>query len=410
LVGPVQKPTGTPGAGVKYSTPEISLGEDRFMANGAIKKTTKTSVPISNQDFPWPWPKPKPSESWRINTTFIGTGDPPSICDGKAMFELGDAPKYVTEHGFRLFNKKPHVGPYRGHFDIGFIATMGSCGPGWALASNVEGVANKEHLGLIITDWTLRAGWLFGFDVEFIIIMRSSLFKHDVFSVDKRFNYDLIRVILEILRRECNIVTSIKKVDSFDPALPHAWGIVAEKSGSLPDFSVEPSFSVGVNVWPLLLDLMDTIGIGEVLTAISDVIKATGGSIAFGPQYTMNWPTVLDWKSIIINDDVEFRKIDRQQEVWSGKAEKDLTSEPKKIEIMVFHSCIMGLEFGYYAKIKILEVFHIGHSINIPLLNLLAIFPSFDEILQFLSSTVGETSAACGQCGGSVQTAEVEFI
>jgi hypothetical protein len=70
----------------------------------------------------------------------------------------------------------------------------------------------------------------------------------------------------------------------------------------------------------------------------------------------------------------------------------------------------MGLEFGYYAKIKILEVFHIGHSINIPLLNLLAIFPSSDEILQFLSSTVGETSAACGQCGGSVKTAEVEFI
>jgi hypothetical protein len=355
-----------------------------------------------------------------IDKTFIGTSDPPSICKGKALFppfpDVG-AGVSINQSNIDLINSHPQVLAVRGKFLTGFNVAMGFCGPGWALASDVTGRVDGQDLTLTISDWQLQAGVFLGFDFTFKFEAKAQVWKFHwstVFDFDTRFTFDLIRVVSDIIRAVLDEgkIALLKKVQSFSPDLKSSWGMFAENHTddniSDQNFRVEPIFTVPINLWPLLIQLGDEIGVGEVLTAINRGLEVTGSSISFGPVFGVNVPVRFQWAAIHLDGvEYEYQPPVRNSQ-WNGSSNAQLGGTPKNIKVDVQHETGFDFSMGVFGKLQILEVFHLGGSLTVPILSLLGINVVGGPQTQSLSNNVGDVTAFMP--GGSHGRTEVEFV
>lgn len=358
--------------------------------------------------------------AYDIKETFIGTSDPPSICKGKALFPpFPDVGAGVSTNDVDkdVINKKPHVLVTRGVFSVGYGIYFGFCGPGWALASTVDGRVDGRDLTLNVSDWHLQAGVFLGFDVTFRFQAKAQVWKlhwSTVFDLHAEFTFDMIRVISDVIRAVFNEgkIALLTKVQSFAPDLKSSWGMVGENVAdhvSSGSFSAVPSFNLPVNMWPLLIQLGDELGVGEILTAINRAFQVTGSSLSFGPELGFELPTTFAWTAV----ELDGKRFDWDNHIkngqWKGRADSDLGGQPDRMTIHVQHDTYIDFTLGMFGKLQILEVFHIGAAAAWPILSTLGVRPGLGRYHQTLSQDVGDVNAM--KTGAADQNAVgVEFV
>ncbi len=356
-----------------------------------------------------------------INTTMIATSDPPSLCDGLALFppfptigaglSLGSEKRAkLLDHGFRYLAVRAAAS-----FEYG--AFFGVCGPGYAVKFNLEGEVEDFELSLSIKDDEFVGGFGCGMNFGVKIGLTGAVYKvhwlsgswSSELNIDASIELDLVELAIDILLEAIeaeSIKAAVEKAAPLTGAFTSSLSIVDGEEGEWAasedgKVTINPMFDIPINLWPVLVlasQAGDEAGIGIIVLGINAVLNATLSGIGFGPQIGVGIPLNLGISKVTL-DDKEYTNPtdDLTNGKWVGISTGiDLDHEPTEMKVELTHTAGFSFSFGVFVSLQLLEVFHIGASDKLAVAEWLDIIPQIRPFSHTLSNTVGQDYVAGG--------------
>jgi len=379
-------------------------------------------------------------EETKIGTPDSGTGGL-TLCKGLALFPpfptipLGWQTKNSSAlsigHSFKVIVVKASAG---GSFGV----QAGLCGPSYAIRFNAEGEVEDGALTLTIKEDEAMGGIFFGAGMQAEAHLTAELYKvywhwgpHGkwkvVLDIKLEAGIDVLKACLDILMALLQIEDMVAK-GAVEGAAETPLAMIGEASDAYAlnrgVIELDCAFSTPFNLWTILvLAALGTVEIpfvnvaSAVIIAIHEALDVTLSSIGFGPTIGMSVPISVQIEDVSI-DDVKFnRKTVTADGKWVGE-QADRTvqvpAEPKEISFTMEHSAGFDFTVGLYAELQLVEIFHIGASLNTGILGLFNIVPTVGHFKHSLKNTIGSEllTAACasGCAARGVGLVDVDFI
>ena len=373
--------------------------------------------------------------TYNIPTTMIATSDPPSLCDGVALFppfpsigaglSLGDEKRpTLIDHGFKFMALRATA-----NFDAS--AFMGLCGPGYAVKFNLEGEVEDFKLTLSLDDDEFVGGFGCGVNFGVSIGLTGQVYKvhwlsaswHSELEIHADLELDLVELAIDIMLEAIDaesIKATVEKAAPVSGAFTSSLSIIDGEAGEWAQsedgkVTINPTFDIPINLWPVLVlasQAGDEVGIGEVVLAIHTILDVTLSGIGFGPVIGVGIPLNLSISKVTLDDkDYTNPTDDLTNGKWVGiSTGVDLDHDPATMEVELTHTAGFSFTFGIFASIQLLEVFHAGATWDIAVAEWLDILPQISPFKHTLSNSVGQDFIARnGDVFTSPRKVSVEF-
>lgn len=381
-----------------------------------------------------------------ISATEIGTpriANALTLCKGAALippipdipfgFQAGQAPDLRKQYHFGRF----HI--VRASAEFAFEVHAGLCGPAYAIGFNAEGDAEDDILTLVITEDEAMAGIFLGagfnIDIGFSCDYYRVGLRHWGWHTGPHIEFGAtvdafkagIEIIMALLGIEDLFPEGVTELATEAAGTPLAMigashDEYANNSGVL---QLDCIFSVPINLWTILvvaagltLEIPYVDVASVVILAVHEALNATLSSIGFGPSIGVDIPVMLEIADVTI-DGVKFNKTQVTGDgKWKGQKDiplQPLPSSPEEISFNMAHHCGVDFTVGVFAEMQLVELFHVGASMDVAIMALFNLEPfSFGTVHHSLNNTIGEELLAAG-CGcddlrQKVGLVDVEFV
>jgi len=356
-----------------------------------------------------------------IPKTMIGTSDPISICRGLGLFppfpNIGAGIHGVSDthalinHNFSFLAVRAKAAASFGYF-------IGCCGPGYGIKMLAEGEVNGRTLTLAVSEDDTIGGFAFGTNFFVSGELQAQVYKfhwagwHSHFSWDTSLDahldiqFDFLAAALDIILAALQLESLFHQVEPVKDTLKSSFSLMGEAEDSYASSQNQIvcncKFMVPINCWPLIVALSqagDELGIGEVVLAFNALLNATLSSIGFGPTVGIGVPVNVGISSVSL-DDVKFDYTATTSDgKWQGNCDATATppNDPKEMTFTLRHTAGFDIRVGLYAELQLVEIFHVGASVDTGVLSLLNIVPDTSPFYQTLKNNVGSESVAAAR-------------
>lgn len=371
----------------------------------------------------------------RIGTPDSGIGSGLNLCTGLELFPpfptipVGwmskGAGALKVGHSFSVIAVRASAG---GSFGL----QVGLCGPSYAIKFDTEGEVQNGILTLTVKDDEAMGGAFCGCGLQAEFELKAELYKvywhwgpHGKWSVVLNVN---LGVGIDALKAAVDIIMAVAQVEDMltkatvSGAVETPLAMVGESSNAYAEnrgvIEMDCVFTVPINLWTIcVVAAYATVEIpyvdvaSAVIIAVHEVLDVTLSSLGFGPTIGFDVPVNIQIQDVSI-DNVRFNKKAVTDGKWIGElADKSsqVPAEPKEIKVTLVHNAGFDLRIGLYAELQLLELFHVGASIDMGILGLFNIVPKTSDFTHSLMNTIGKTYLAAG-CDCSVASKEAGLV